>query len=211
VTGTGTTLPFTYLLVYTEQFGKAITLKNCVRRCSVRTSAGTSAILTYVLSSFHQSCQASAGLAPPTSKRPLPLPSSPSKFIIRLHLINRLYAVWDTDTSMGVTLREWHRTIIKLNRQSRSVGKQSSPSLFGRELKIPRRKQNCQLKKCYTFWRIIWNHLSSGIGRHSRRWQDNIKTDLKETGFENMDWARLPQDTVQWLSLLKMAMNVWAL
>jgi hypothetical protein len=33
------------------------------------------------------------------------------------------------------------------------------------------------------------------LGRHRRRWEDNIKMDFKETGCENVDWIQLVQDS----------------
>jgi hypothetical protein len=32
------------------------------------------------------------------------------------------------------------------------------------------------------------------LGRPMRRWQDNIKMDLQEVGWEDMDWIDLGQD-----------------
>jgi hypothetical protein len=34
--------------------------------------------------------------------------------------------------------------------------------------------------------------------RHKRRWGDNIKMDLRETGIVGANWIRLAQDRVQW-------------
>jgi hypothetical protein len=32
------------------------------------------------------------------------------------------------------------------------------------------------------------------LGRPRRRWEDNIKMDLREIGFEDVDWIHLAQD-----------------
>jgi hypothetical protein len=32
------------------------------------------------------------------------------------------------------------------------------------------------------------------LGRPRRRWEDNIKMDLREVGWESMDWTELTQD-----------------
>jgi len=32
------------------------------------------------------------------------------------------------------------------------------------------------------------------LGRPRRRWKDNIKIDLQELGFGDMDWIKLDQD-----------------
>ena len=36
------------------------------------------------------------------------------------------------------------------------------------------------------------------LGRPRRRWQDNIKMDLQEVGFEGMEWIDTVQDTDRW-------------
>jgi hypothetical protein len=36
------------------------------------------------------------------------------------------------------------------------------------------------------------------LSRPSRRWQDNIKLDLKEIGCEVVEWIKLIQDRVVW-------------
>jgi hypothetical protein len=37
------------------------------------------------------------------------------------------------------------------------------------------------------------------LGRRRRRWQDNIRTDLREIWWEGVDWIHLAQDRSQWL------------
>jgi hypothetical protein len=41
-----------------------------------------------------------------------------------------------------------------------------------------------------------------------RRWLNNIKIDLREIGWDGMDWIDLAQDRDQWLALVNMAMNL---
>jgi hypothetical protein len=36
------------------------------------------------------------------------------------------------------------------------------------------------------------------LGRRRRRWVGNIKMDLRETGWDGMDWIDLAQDRYQW-------------
>jgi hypothetical protein len=36
------------------------------------------------------------------------------------------------------------------------------------------------------------------LGRFRRRWVVNIKIDLREIGWDVMDWIDLPQDRDQW-------------
>jgi hypothetical protein len=46
------------------------------------------------------------------------------------------------------------------------------------------------------------------LGRPRRRWDDNIRMDLKEIGWECVDWMRLTQDREQWRALVKMVINL---
>jgi ribosome biogenesis protein Nip4 len=46
------------------------------------------------------------------------------------------------------------------------------------------------------------------LRRPSRRWEDNIKMDLRETGFGDVVWIHLAQDRDRWLVLLNMVMNL---
>jgi hypothetical protein len=36
------------------------------------------------------------------------------------------------------------------------------------------------------------------LGRRRRRWEDNIKMDLREIGFGDVDWMHLAQDRDRW-------------
>jgi hypothetical protein len=47
------------------------------------------------------------------------------------------------------------------------------------------------------------------LGRTRRRWVDNIKMDLREIGWDGMDWFNLAEDGDQWRSLVNMFMNLW--
>jgi hypothetical protein len=46
------------------------------------------------------------------------------------------------------------------------------------------------------------------LGRPKRRWEDNIKIDLKEVGCGCMDWIELAQDRNRWLALVNAVMNL---
>jgi hypothetical protein len=46
------------------------------------------------------------------------------------------------------------------------------------------------------------------LGRQRSRWEDNIKMDLKEIGWEGMDWMHLAQDRYQWWVFVNMIMNL---
>ena len=43
--------------------------------------------------------------------------------------------------------------------------------------------------------------------RPKRRWEDNIKMDLQEVGFGDMDWINLAQDRDKWRALVNAVMN----
>jgi hypothetical protein len=36
------------------------------------------------------------------------------------------------------------------------------------------------------------------VGKHWHKWEDNIKMDLKEIGYEAVDWIQLDQSWDQW-------------
>jgi hypothetical protein len=46
------------------------------------------------------------------------------------------------------------------------------------------------------------------LGRSRRRWEDNIKMDLREIGIDGVNWIRLPQDWVQWRVFVSTVMNL---
>ena len=45
------------------------------------------------------------------------------------------------------------------------------------------------------------------LGRHRRKWEDNIKIDLQEVGCVCMDWSELAQDRDRWRTLVNAVMN----
>jgi hypothetical protein len=46
------------------------------------------------------------------------------------------------------------------------------------------------------------------LGRPRRRWVDNIKIDLREIGWDSMNWIDLAQDRDQWRALVNTVMNL---
>ena len=46
------------------------------------------------------------------------------------------------------------------------------------------------------------------LGRPRRRWEDNIKMDLQEVGYGDMDWIELAQDRDRWRALVNAVMNL---
>jgi hypothetical protein len=45
------------------------------------------------------------------------------------------------------------------------------------------------------------------VGRPRRTWVDNIKRDLREIGWDGVDWIELAQDRDQWRSLVNTVIN----
>jgi hypothetical protein len=46
------------------------------------------------------------------------------------------------------------------------------------------------------------------LGRQRRRWVDNIKIDLREIGWDGMDWIDVAEDRDQWRALVNTVMNL---
>jgi hypothetical protein len=46
------------------------------------------------------------------------------------------------------------------------------------------------------------------IGRPRRRWEDNIKMDLREVAWGGMDWINLAKDRDRWRALVNAVMNL---
>jgi hypothetical protein len=45
---------------------------------------------------------------------------------------------------------------------------------------------------------VGWSEGKRPLGRPRRRWEDNIKMDLREIGIGGAKWIQLAQDRVQW-------------
>jgi hypothetical protein len=46
------------------------------------------------------------------------------------------------------------------------------------------------------------------LGRPRRRWEDNIKMDLREIGIDVVNWIPLAKDRVQWRACVNTVMNL---
>jgi hypothetical protein len=46
------------------------------------------------------------------------------------------------------------------------------------------------------------------LERARRRWEDNIKMDLREIGIDGANWIQLTQDRVQWWAFVNTVMNL---
>jgi hypothetical protein len=60
-------------------------------------------------------------------------------------------------------------------------------------------------------YRILVGKLEGkgSLGRPRCRWVDNIEIDLRERGWDSMDWIDMAQDRDQWRALLSTLMNLW--
>jgi hypothetical protein len=57
-----------------------------------------------------------------------------------------------------------------------------------------------QPTSCILFYNDLF--LKSPLGRPRRRYENNIKMNLKEVGFGGMEWIDLPQDREWWRTLV---------
>jgi len=72
-------------------------------------------------------------------------------------------------------------------------------------------------KTCSTYGRNAYDILvgkSEGkrpLRRPRSRWEDNIRMNLRETEWEDLDWMclGLSQDRDQWQALMNMVINLW--
>ena len=46
------------------------------------------------------------------------------------------------------------------------------------------------------------------LGGPRRRWEDNIKMDLREVGCDHGDWMALAEDRYQWRAYVREVMNL---
>jgi hypothetical protein len=46
------------------------------------------------------------------------------------------------------------------------------------------------------------------LGRQRRRWVDNIRMDLREIGWDGVDWMDIAQDRGQWRALVNTVLNL---
>jgi hypothetical protein len=45
------------------------------------------------------------------------------------------------------------------------------------------------------------------LGKRRRRWEDNIRMDLRETSCEDVNWIHLAQERDHWRALVNTVMN----
>jgi hypothetical protein len=54
-----------------------------------------------------------------------------------------------------------------------------------------------------------WPEGERPLGRPRQKWADNIRIDLGEVGWDNVDWIYLAQDRDKWRALVNSVMNFW--
>ena len=47
------------------------------------------------------------------------------------------------------------------------------------------------------------------LGRPGRRWEDNIKMDIREMVWEGMDWIDVAEDRDRWRAVVNEVMKLW--
>jgi hypothetical protein len=57
------------------------------------------------------------------------------------------------------------------------------------------------------FFFLLENLREEPLGRPNHRWEDNIRTDLREIGWEVVDWMYLAQGTDQCRAVVNTVMN----
>jgi hypothetical protein len=55
---------------------------------------------------------------------------------------------------------------------------------------------------------VGWLEGRRPLGRSRRRWEDNIKMDLLEIGFGDVDWINWAHDRDRWRALVNTVMNL---
>jgi hypothetical protein len=72
-----------------------------------------------------------------------------------------------------------------------------------------RTTQNCTICKRNAYRILVGNPEGKRpLGRPRHRWVDNIKIDLREIGWDGMDWIDLAQDRDQWRAHVNAIMNL---
>jgi hypothetical protein len=135
--------------------------------------------------------------------------------------------------SWSLTLREEHRLRVFENRVLRRIfgpkrdeetgvwkklhneelhGLYSSPSIV-RVIKVRRMRWAGHVARMGEV-RGAYNTLGGRpegrrpLGRPRRRWEDNVKMDLRETEFGDVDWIHWAQDRDRWRALVNTVMNL---
>ena len=64
------------------------------------------------------------------------------------------------------------------------------------------------MEECRSAFKILTGtHTYRSLGRPRRRWEDNIRTDLKEKGINSRNWIDSVQDSDYWRALVNAALT----
>jgi hypothetical protein len=63
-------------------------------------------------------------------------------------------------------------------------------------------------EKTMEVWILRKYIVSFPLRRPTRKYEDNIRIDLREIGWEGVDWMHLAQDRDQWRAVVNMVMNL---
>jgi len=64
------------------------------------------------------------------------------------------------------------------------------------------------IRNAYEILVGIHHERKKPLGRTRCRWEDNIRRDLREIGWEGVDWIHLAQDREQWRALVNTVINL---
>jgi hypothetical protein len=85
---------------------------------------------------------------------------------------------------------------------------------MGKEVEIfyLNKNKNARMgEKRNAFWLLVGKPEGKrppGRPRRTRRWVDNIRTDLVEVGWGDVDWIDLAQDRGRWRALMNSVLNL---
>jgi hypothetical protein len=84
-----------------------------------------------------------------------------------------------------------------------------------RKIYGPKREEDGSWRKLHNEWGGVFTGFLVGrpegkrpLRRPKRRWEDNIKMDLREIGIDGVKWIQLAQDRVQWRACVNTVMNL---
>jgi hypothetical protein len=101
---------------------------------------------------------------------------------------------------------------------TKRIGRENSSEFKpGQELRVLYLKTKNEMGKVCSAYRggetctgFLWENLTEKrpLGRPRHRWEDNIKMDIQEVGYECMGWIELAQDRDMCRALVNEVMNL---
>jgi len=71
--------------------------------------------------------------------------------------------------------------------------------------------ERSQREKRYTYGVLVGKpEGNKPLGRQRHRWENNIKVDIQEAGWDDIRWNNLAQDRDRWRALVNVIMNLRA-